>query len=371
VHSAFYLKKMGLYTGQILQKGKKHEYAVKGELDRERFWITYEAERSDGEPCVIKILNPSELNALSSEERNRLETFFWQEAAKLAKCSEIPHIVKSEMPFKEGQIFCLPMEYLGKGSSASRPQRQLLESNALEYIHQIGEALAIVHEKDLVHCDIRPANIFLRLWDGQTEAVLTDFGLALSCDAELTRTRAKERSEGFSPIELYSHGQPVGPYTDVYSLAATLYEFLTGEVPVSSIDRQLSGKELLSPQEKNQDISGKTAKAILKGMELLPDRRPQSVKDWLKQLPDINPAVTKKTGGNVDWPKWQTYIAAGGVLITLFVGIPAWLAWQQQSEKYPISTTPSPTPTASATPRSSPAKALLSPAKPLPKEILK
>jgi eukaryotic-like serine/threonine-protein kinase len=371
--------KMGLTKGQILQKGKKYEYTVGGELDRERFWITYQAERSDGEPYVIKILNSSELNALNSEERNRLEKIFWEEAVKLAKCSEIPHIVKSETPFTEDSILCLPMEYLGKGSSATRVQRQLLESNALEYIYQIGEALAIVHEKDLVHCDIRPANIFLRLWDGQIDAVLTDFGLALSCDAELTRTRAKERSEGFSPIELYSHGQPVGPYTDVYSLAATLYEFLTGEVPMSSIERQLKGEKLMFPQGKNQDISRKTTNAILKGMELLPYKRPQSVKDWLKQLPRTSPAGTKKIGDNVDWPKWQTYLSASGVvvalagvLVTLLVGIPAWLTWQQQQlEKNSTSTMPPPTPTTSATPSQIPAKALLDSKKPSPKAVLK
>jgi eukaryotic-like serine/threonine-protein kinase len=321
---------MALTPGQVLQNGK---YTIERELGRGRFGITYLAKRSDGERWVIKILNPSVLAALSPAERDRLETMFWQEAVKLEKCSGTPHIVKTAMPFKEGPIVCLPMEYVSGQSLADRAEPKLLEETALEYVRQIGEALAVVHQKGLVHCDIRPANIFLKLQGKEVKAILTDFGLALSCDAELTRTRTKERSDGFSPIELYSRGQPVGPYTDVYSLAATLYELLTGEVPVSAGDRKLGGSELISPRGKNPEISGKTTKAILSGMALMPKKRPQTIDEWLKQLPALPSPVTAIPDSKVNWSKWQTYWGAAGVLVTLLgvlvtllVGIPAWLA---------------------------------------------
>ncbi|HEY9906172.1 MAG TPA: serine/threonine-protein kinase [Thermosynechococcaceae cyanobacterium] len=341
--------------GQTLDKGR---YTVERELGRGRFAVTYLVRRSDGERWVIKILNPDVLAALSQEERDRLETMFWQEAVKLAMCGGT-HIVKMKHPFKEGTMTCLPMEYLDGNSLADRGQRILSEAKALEYIQQIGEALTIVHSQDLVHRDVRPANIFLRIREDKAEAVLADFGLALDCDTELTRTRKTELMDGFSPIELYGRGRKVGPYTDVYSLAATLYELLTGKVPVSAGDRRIAldnkpprRDPLESPQVKNSEISGKTTKAILAGMELEAANRPQSVQDWLKMLEQQTLPPPPKP--EKDWVKWQaigTFLGAGiaflGVVATLFVGLPGLLSWLK-SESQP---TPQTTPTAKTTPK--------------------
>ena len=310
---------MALIPGQQLQNGK---YTIERELGRGRFGITYLAKRADGQRRAIKILNPDVLANLSTFERQRLETMFWQEAAKLAKCSGTPHIVRVDTPFREGTVTCLPMEYLDGSSLADRGQRTLPETTALEYINQIGEGLAVVHQQELVHCDISPSNIFLRREDSKVDAVLTDFGLALDFDAELSRTRDKERIDGFSPIELYARSQAVGAYTDVYSLAATLYELLTGEVPVSAKDRKLDGIELISPRAKNPEISARTNKAILEGMKLMPEQRPQSVQAWLEKL---NAGKTSATN-NLGTPKKPINWTAVGVIVSLFVGIPAWLA---------------------------------------------
>lgn len=339
---------MELRAGQSLRNGR---YTIDRELGRGRFGITYLATRADGERWVIKILNPQVLASLNDVERERLETMFWQEAVKLAKCSGTPHIVQVEMPFKEGAVVCLPMEYVDGNSLGDRGQSQLKEETALEYMRQIGEALTIVHRQKLVHRDIRPANIFLRIRDSKAEAVLTDFGLAIDCDTELSRTRKHELMDGFSPIELYSRGQAVGPYTDVYSLAATLYELLTGEVPVSAETRQVHRQELVSPQVKNPEISGKTAKAILAGMQLLPQKRPQSVSDWLNQLgvQKQAPAAQKKL---VNWSKWQTIWAVVAILVSLLVGLPAWLALNKPDPPPTLQPTgsPQPSPTLSPTP---------------------
>jgi serine/threonine protein kinase len=313
---------MSLNPGQTLQNGK---YTIAHELRRGRFGITYLAKRENGERWVIKVLNPQVLSSLNPQERDRLETLFWQEAVKLARCIGTPHVVKAEMPFKEGAVICLPMEYVDGNSLGDRAQSMLPEQTALAYIRQIGAALTIVHGQKLVHRDIRPANIFLRIRDGKAEAVLTDFGLAVDFDTEQTRTRPQERMDGFSPIELYSRGQPVGAYTHVYSLAATLYDLLTGEVPVSAEARKLRGAKLTSPQEKNPDISGKTTKATLAGMELAPEKRLQSVLAWLKLLGVEQKPEQPPSQDPVNWSKWQAVWAAVAALIALFVGVPAWL----------------------------------------------
>ena len=332
---------MVLSPGQSLQKGK---YEVVRELGRGRFGITYLVKRNDGERWVIKTLNPDVLKALPDPERERLETMVWQEAVKLARCSGTRHIVQAEMPFKEGDAICLPMEYVDGRSLGDRAQRQVVEDTALEYIRQIGEALEMVHDADLVHRDIRPDNILLRILpDSSVEAVLIDFGLAMACDTELTRTRRKEVSDGFSPIELYGRGRTIAPYTDVYSLAATLYELLAGEAPTSAEIRKLEGKTIESPQSKNPEISAQTTKAILKGLELEPDKRPKTVDVWLKLL-NLNQKETQSSAQRqTDWGKWQTIWAAAAVFVAIIaIIVPTWLALRS-SKPQPIAPNPSPT----------------------------
>jgi hypothetical protein len=97
-------------------------------------------------------------------------------------------------------------------------------------------------------------------------------------------------------------------------------------VPVSAEARQLQGEALVSPQVKNPELSGKTTKAILKGMELLPEKRPQSVLDWLKLLGVEQKASGAPSRDAVNWVKWGVIVAAVTTLITLVMGLPGWLA---------------------------------------------
>ncbi|XZN98833.1 MAG: GUN4 domain-containing protein [Microcoleus sp.] len=71
-----------------------------------------------------------------------------------------------------------------------------------------------------------------------------------------------------------------GAYTDVYSLAATLYVMLTGELPFPSQFRK-QNIPLTPPKQHNTKISDRVNAAIIKGMELEPQNRPKSVQEWL------------------------------------------------------------------------------------------
>jgi len=135
--------------GQKLRDGK---YTIEKELGRGLFSITYRARRREGKIVALKALN-EELRFHKDYER--LETMFFGEAVKLAKCNH-PHIVKVETPFKEGEIWCMPMEYIAGVDLAKRENPILPEEEALEYICQVGEALSEVHRQGLLHRDIRP-----------------------------------------------------------------------------------------------------------------------------------------------------------------------------------------------------------------------
>lgn len=260
------------------------KYIVERQLGRGRLGITYLVRDKSDQRLVIKTWDDTLLNSLAPEERNRLETKFSQEAVKLRGCNH-PQIVKVKELFKDGERWCIAMEYVDGVSLAERAQKVLLEKDALGYIQQIGEALIVVHDNGLIHRDVKPGNIIVRVREGKPEAVLIDFDLALEFDCEITTVRTKEASEGFAPLELYSRqAQKPGQYTDVYSLAATLYELLTGQKPVSALKRKLDSERLVPPKEYNNQISDRVNRMILRGMELEHNNRPQSMREWLVSL---------------------------------------------------------------------------------------
>ncbi|WP_017655062.1 serine/threonine protein kinase [Fortiea contorta] len=264
---------MAWVAGDQLQSGK---YTVERELGRGRFGITYLVKNKNSDRLVVKTINDALFQSLSQPERARLGTMFMQEGIKLAKCKH-KHIVQVAEAVQEGDYPCVVMEYVDGVSLADLSPPILSEPDALRYIQQIGEALIVVHENELIHRDVHPGNILLRNRDGRLEAVLIDFGLALDFDHMLTTRRAKEVSDGFTPPELYNTRTIARACSDIYSLAATLYKLLTGKTPVDAVKRKVNGEHLVSPKEWNPQISDRTNHAILTGMKLERKERPHSI----------------------------------------------------------------------------------------------
>ena len=267
------------------QKLHKNKYEIKRELGRGRVAITYLAEDRDGEKVVIKTLNPSILKELNDRDRNYLESGFADESRKLALCKH-PNIVSIIENFRHEQLNCMVMEYIDGNNLANilESRHQIPEKEALDYIQQIGQALIEIHKQGFLHRDITPENIVLR--KGTYQAVLIDFDLARGFDNPLTSRGAGV--DGFAPIELYFNTtrsqQQRGPWTDIYSLAATLYMLLTGKIPVNSCERKDRNIGLKLPKEHNPNISDRVNRAIIHGMELEGDKRPQTVQEWLDEL---------------------------------------------------------------------------------------
>ncbi|MEL7357763.1 MAG: serine/threonine-protein kinase [Cyanobacteria bacterium J06560_6] len=262
---------------------RNKEYVLEKELGNGRF-ITYLARHKDGSLVVVKVLNDFLLRNLELVDQQKLRETFNQESVKLAKCSN-PHIVKVGYPFMEGDRECIVMEYINGKSLASRSDRVLPEEVALRYIHQIGEALVVVHENELTHRDVKPESILIESRNGSDRAVLISFSLAVEQNQRI-EVQTKEAAEGFAPPELYSRfGGNLGAHTDIYSLAATLYELLTGIQPSSAIERQTGRIDTLStPIGYNSTINEQTSNAIMHGLELDPKNRPSSMRDWLVSL---------------------------------------------------------------------------------------
>ena len=218
-----------------------------------------------------------------------IQTGFAREAVKLATCQH-PNIIRVQENglFKENDLWCLALEYL-EGGTLEKPASVCLEvSEALGYIRQIGEALTMLHEKGMVHGDVRPINIHLR--GSSREAVLTNFSLAREVESEWTRTRP-ERSRSYAPLEGMT-GKPT-PRSDLYMLGATLYSFLTGREPVDALQREEGVKLNFTLLTDGVELNDGLRDAIRAAMALKESDRPDSVTAWLQSL---GVGVTGKVG---------------------------------------------------------------------------
>ncbi|NEP60998.1 MAG: protein kinase [Symploca sp. SIO2G7] len=284
---------MNLKTGQQLND---RNYTIKDKLPDGSggFGITYLVEDRDGRKLVIKTLNDTVL----ARNDPKSKSDFLNEAERLGKCTH-KHIVKFKTFFMERlnneNLFCIVMEYI-KGQTLEsyvENSRTIPEAEALLYIRQIGEALTVVHQEGLLHRDVKPRNIMLRaVANDNSEAVLIDFGIAREFQPGQTGKHTVFRSEGYTPPEQYNQKAKRNAGTDIYALAATLYYLLTKTVPLRAPDRDWSQNQtdpLKPPQQINPKISDRVNKAILWGMQLQAQDRPQSVEEWLEYFNDDNP----------------------------------------------------------------------------------
>ncbi|MEG4201079.1 serine/threonine-protein kinase [Microcoleus sp. Pol12A5] len=255
-------------------------YIIERKLGEGGFGITYLAQKAQNrQPVVIKTLKDE---LLSDPDFARYRERFLQEALLLSLCRH-PNIVQIDTYFIDGDLPCIAMEYVAGEDLWKWVERRgiLSETEALNYIRKAGEAVIVVHEKGLLHRDIKPPNIMVR--DNQ-DAVLIDFGLARGFIPDRTQQMTFGLTHGFAPPEQYGESGRFAEYTDVYALAATLYYLLTRTPPTAAFMRALN-HPLRPPFEINPNISDAVHQAIMKGMEMDVTNRPHSVQQWLAMLP--------------------------------------------------------------------------------------
>lgn len=135
----------------------------------------------------------------------------------------------------DATVLWMAMEYIA-GTSAMEliPERGIEPDTgtAVEIGGQIAAALDYAHSCDVLHRDVKPANIMVEQNVGGSRSVLTDFGIAQLLDdaRPLARNGRVQGSIAYAAPELLT-AQRLSPATDLYALAASMFELLTGEPP--------------------------------------------------------------------------------------------------------------------------------------------
>lgn len=154
-------------------------------------------------------------------------------------------------------------------------------------------ALEMVHRNEVLHRDIAPKNILLRT-DGSP--VLIDFGSARQVVSSKSMPMTALVTPNYAPYEQYlTSGQGQGPWTDIYSTAASFYEILSGRPPPESPARVVEDTYVPLAKATQGRYRDEFLRAIDWGLSAHPKERPQSVAQWRRRLfSDAAPRLTAR-----------------------------------------------------------------------------
>lgn len=286
---------------------KKGEYRIVRLLGQGGFGITYLAvqtglnrkvtikeffmkEYCDRETTTSSVI----INSQGSKELvAAFRKKFVKEAQMIAELRN-KHTINILDIFEEKETAYYVMEYIAGGSLKDLVEENgaLPENKALQFIYQIADALDYIHKRNITHLDVKPSNILL---DEDQNAILIDFGISKHYDEEGGQTSSTPVgiSKGFTPLEQYRQDgiDKFSPSTDIYSLGATFYYLLIGEIPPEAAIIMNNG----FPEKKiyEQKVSKQFIDAIHKAMSPMKKARPQSIGNFLKII-DNNPYEEKE-----------------------------------------------------------------------------
>lgn len=280
------------------------DYEIRKVLSSGGFSFVYLARDKDKKTVAIKEYLPTSI-ALRNDGatvlpnaddvalfRHGLKCFF-DEGLALAKIDH-KNIVRVLNFFRANETVYMVMQY-ERGKSL---QDYILEHQGLvsekfirRVFSELSNGLREVHTQKLLHLDIKPANIYIRL-DGSP--VLLDFGSARQALNENLAKSSPSYTPGFASPEQYYDRKLLGPWSDIYSIGATMYSCLTRTSPMAANLRIKN--DLLTPAVKigKDNYSQGLLEIIDKCLSLDYLERPQSVFSLQKSLLAFSPALKKK-----------------------------------------------------------------------------
>jgi serine/threonine protein kinase len=168
-------------------------------------------------------------------------------------------------------------------------QRPLPELDVLRWTAPICDALGYLHAQrpPIIHRDVKPANIIVT---PNGRPALVDLGIAKELIEGDTRTATfirKAGTEGYAPPEQYAGKGSTGPHSDIYSLGATMYHLLTGQVPASAVERAALDNQLIAPRKLNPMLLPETEAVIMRALAIRPADRFPSMREMSMAINEV------------------------------------------------------------------------------------
>ncbi|MFY9528123.1 MAG: protein kinase [Candidatus Acidiferrales bacterium] len=236
---------------------------------------------------AMKVLLPN-----LADEKDLADRFL-REIKVLASLSH-PNIAALRTALTIDNQLVMIMEYVEGTTLATRLEQGPIPcGEALNFIEQVLAALSYAHQRQVIHRDVKPANMMLT---PQGVIKLMDFGIARSgADLGLTMTGTTLGSLAYMSPEQVKH-EPIDARSDLYSVGVSLYEMVTGQRPFqaasnfSVMQAHLQEPPRL-PIEINPDLPVTVSQIILMAMEKDPARRFQSADAFRNALKSVAAAL--------------------------------------------------------------------------------
>lgn len=226
------------------------------------------------------------VRVISEDKRkafNQGKKLFYQEAKVISQMKH-PNIVNVRNFFLDNDTAYMVMDHEeGKnlGGYIRKRGGGLSTTFMMTVFPPILDALALVHENNHLHLDIKPSNIHLR---SGGNPLLLDFGAAHEF-MERTQIRSgRVVTPGYSPVEQYYPGSNVGPWSDVYALGASMRTCLDGKAPPTSIERHARDNLTPAAEAFKNRYPPHLLKAIDWAMAIDATDRPQNAHELLMAL---------------------------------------------------------------------------------------
>ncbi len=239
--------------------------------------------RATGEIVAVKIM-PSHM-ASNPVLLKRFEQEF-----RAASRLDHPNIVRAIDYGESGNTPYLVMEFVEGESLGQRIERggAIAEPEAIRIIAQVAQGLHRAHKQNLVHRDVKPDNILVT---PEGVAKLADLGLVKETDTDLnlTKTGRGLGTPHFMAPEQFRDAKNADPRCDIYSLGATLYQMVTGELPFRSSGpleawMKKVQNDLTPPRKIVPGLSERLDWAIRRAMAVQPDHRPTTCREFVEDL---------------------------------------------------------------------------------------
>jgi ABC-type branched-subunit amino acid transport system substrate-binding protein len=247
--------------------------------------------------CTIEQLqiDPS----FNSTQLEIVTQLFCREAEVLEKLGEHPNIprlfafleliIPADPPHSQQKFFYLVQKHV-EGQSLEKEllkKGKFVESEVIFILREVARILEFVHFQDAIHRDLKPSNI---IRDAQGKIYLVNFGAVKQIVAETMRVTAGKLDPDLDLSALADtagkqyQGQDIYPSSDLYSLAATCVNLLTGKPPQDLLNFETNNWQWRTP---DLQVSDSLAEILDKMLQHNPNERFQSARDILDILDDI------------------------------------------------------------------------------------